>query len=117
MEREVHPGVLSAAADRDFVLRDGEGLRPGIVLKRRQFSFCDEKCEDLPDFDSVARLGGIGRNAQNSLVERFDVLGRLFPFQDEQRLPAFDEIAVALQPLAEGPFVHRPAEPGNDDLY
>jgi hypothetical protein len=112
------PRYLACHCDLDLRrrLRSLDTLRLRFTLKRRRFTLRDEKPKDLSDLDCVTGLWSVGRNAQDPFIKRLDILGRLFAFQDEERLTARNEIAVALQPLAEGPFVHRPAQPGNHNL-
>ena len=94
------------------------GKRVGLGASYRTWSwlsFSQEKADGRADFDSRSRLRRIGGNAQVTGVERLDLGGGLFAFQEEDHVAGADEFSGSFQPLAEHALFHRPAQTRNCD--
>ncbi len=91
-------------------------LFTSLGLHRRCFAFLHQNRQHLPDLDGISRPRPAGGYSQNPLVKRFNVLCRFLPFEHEQCVSRFDEIAVAFQPFAERPLVHRPPQAGHNNF-
>jgi len=55
----------------------------------------------------------IGSKMQHAPVDRLDLLGRLLPFEHEERLARLHGVARLLDPAREHTLLHRPPEPGD----
>jgi hypothetical protein len=76
-------------------------------------TFGEEVAEEKAYADGFTGFGGVGRDAQDSVINGLDFLDSFVAFNAEESIARAHGVAILLEPGDEGALFHGPAEARN----